>query len=905
MSEIFIFVVVGLTFGALYGLAATGLTLTYKISGVLNFAQGGLAIVAVDAYIYLTFNRGYSWQTAAFVSVFVVGAIVGLLFELLGRVLVRGAPALRVAATVGVLLAIQGGAGLIGPHLVGSHPHFIFPPLPGDNVDIGGVNVGQDQLIIMAVSLGAMVALFLFLKFTRLGLALRAVVDNPDLIDCCGRSPRTLRRVAWIIGCVFAGASGVLLALSPTFGPDSSVIGRLLVPAFAASALGFFTSLPLSYIGGLFIGVASSVLTRYLTAGWLLSLPAAVPVLVLFIALLVTPTKRLTERWGAALVGVRTEHTRPRTLLASAVLLLVVLLFVPSWSGFEVNIYTTCLVYVVLFLSLGMLVRTSGQVSLCHLGLAAIGATTFAHLSADHGLPWILAILGACVVTAVVGALVALTAIRLSGVFLALATLAFAYILQQFFYGNDLMFGSSISLAAPRPSFASGDKEFYFLVLGVVSLVSIVAVGIDRTRLGRLLRGMADAPRTLESQGTTLSATKLVVFALSAFMAGLAGALLASLNNVASADPFTANGSLVILAVLFVLPIAEPWYAVAAAVAYYLLPIKLDVQNVGSWTSLVFGAASVVAVLVMVLRASGASERAARRKARAAPAPAPAPVPAIAAEPVPLAPPPTVAVPERVSEGLVLTDITVRFGGVVAVDHVSLAAPVGRITGLIGPNGAGKTTLFDVTSGIVRPQSGRVRLEGRDISRLGSAARARRGLGRTFQQPAQFETMTVAQTVALGREAGLAGRSLLTQIVGHSGDRQVVAQAVDEVVELTGIGGLLDVPIGRLSTGERRLVELARCLAGAFDVILLDEPTAGLDRAESERLMEVIRVSVAARAVGILLVEHDMGVVMDLCEHIFVIDFGRLIFQGSAAEVSASPAVRDAYLGTESVSEGI
>jgi ABC-type branched-subunit amino acid transport system ATPase component len=132
-----------------------------------------------------------------------------------------------------------------------------------------------------------------------------------------------------------------------------------------------------------------------------------------------------------------------------------------------------------------------------------------------------------------------------------------------------------------------------------------------------------------------------------------------------------------------------------------------------------------------------------------------------------------------------------------------------------------------------------------------------------------------------------------------------VAEAVADVVELTGISGLVDVPLARLSSGERRLVELARCLAGAFDVIMLDEPSAGLDRAESERLMEVIRAAVAVRSVGVLLVEHDMGVVMDLCEHIFVIDFGRLIFQGSAAEVSASPAVRDAYLGTVTVSEGI
>jgi ABC-type branched-subunit amino acid transport system ATPase component/branched-subunit amino acid ABC-type transport system permease component len=889
-----VFVVVGLTFGAIYGLAATGISLTYKISGILNFAQGALAIVAVDAYIYLTINRGYSWQVATFVSVFVVGAAVGLAFELLARVLIRAAPALRVAATVGVLLAIQGGAALIGPHLIGSTPHFSLPPFPATTVDIAGVKVGEDQLIIMGVSLAMMVALFGFLRFSRVGLALRAVVDNPDLVDCCGRSPRALRRLAWIIGVVFAGASGVLLALAPTFGPDSSLISRIMIPAFAAAALGFFTSLPLSYVGGLVIGVAASVLTRYLTVGWLLSVPAAVPVLVLFVALLVTPARRLTERWGAALVGIRPPRRPSRTLAGSTLVLFVFLLFVPAWAGFGVNVYTTGLVYVVLFLSLGMLVRTSGQVSLCHLGLAAVGATTFAHLSGEAGLPWLLGLLGACVVTAAVGVVVALTAIRLSGVFLALATLAFGYILQQFFYGKSFMFGATINIPTPRPSFASSDDRFYYVVLVMVLAAAVLAVGIDRTRLGRLLRGMSDSPLTLESQGTTLSVTKLVVFALSASMAGMAGALLASLNNVASPNAFNADGSLVLVAVLFVLPIAEPWYAVAAALAYYVLPIKLDVESAGSWMALVFGAASVVAVLLMITRARRVTERTAvpERGARRSGARRPGEGRTRPAR----------VRPSR-EGGLVLTDVSVRFGGVVAVDDVSLSAPIGRITGLIGPNGAGKTTLFNVASGVVRPSAGRVGLGGRDISRLGSAARARRGLGRTFQQPQLFETMTVAEAVALGREAGLAGRDVHAQLVSRRGDRAVVAQAVDEAVELTGISELLHVPLGQLSSAERRVVDLARCLAGDFDVILLDEPSAGLDRAESARLTTVIRAALAARPVGILLVEHDMAVVMDLCEHIFVIDFGRLIFAGAPHEVSASPLVRDAYLGTASISE--
>jgi ABC-type branched-subunit amino acid transport system ATPase component len=162
--------------------------------------------------------------------------------------------------------------------------------------------------------------------------------------------------------------------------------------------------------------------------------------------------------------------------------------------------------------------------------------------------------------------------------------------------------------------------------------------------------------------------------------------------------------------------------------------------------------------------------------------------------------------------------------------------------------------------------------------------------------------MTVGQTVALGREASLAGCDPWAQLTTRKGDRAIVAAAVDEALRLTGLWGLRDAPLGALSTGERRLVELARCLAGPFDVILLDEPSAGLDRNETTRIDEVLRSVVATRNVGVLLVEHDMALVMDICNYVYVIDFGRVIFDGTPREVMNSVLVRSAYLGEGALS---
>jgi ABC-type branched-subunit amino acid transport system ATPase component len=251
-----------------------------------------------------------------------------------------------------------------------------------------------------------------------------------------------------------------------------------------------------------------------------------------------------------------------------------------------------------------------------------------------------------------------------------------------------------------------------------------------------------------------------------------------------------------------------------------------------------------------------------------------------------------------VSADLVVSGLTVRYGGNVAVDDVSFTAAGSGITGLIGPNGAGKTTTFNACSGLLRPSDGTISLGAKDITSLPVYRRSQLGLGRTFQRMELFESLSVRDNVALGREAGLAGSHPLGHLWSSRRARSEVAQATADAIAVCDIDELADVPVSALSTGQRRLVELARAVAGRSTLLLLDEPSSGLDHAETDRFGDILVRLVDERGVGLLLVEHDMSLVMRVCAHIYVLDFGRLLFEGSAEEVRASDVVREAYLGS-------
>jgi ABC-type branched-subunit amino acid transport system ATPase component len=250
-------------------------------------------------------------------------------------------------------------------------------------------------------------------------------------------------------------------------------------------------------------------------------------------------------------------------------------------------------------------------------------------------------------------------------------------------------------------------------------------------------------------------------------------------------------------------------------------------------------------------------------------------------------------------EGLQIRNLTVAFGGNVAVNDVSLTAPMGRITGLIGPNGAGKTTTFNACSGLVIPKRGEVRLFGRDVTRARPAVRARLGLGRTFQKVEICESMMVRENILVGAEARAAAGSLVAQFVAPAASRRDLQRRVDEAIERCGLAREADHAVSSLSTGRRRLVELARALSCRFRLLLLDEPSSGLDDAETLRFGRILRDVVAETGTGILLVEHDMNLVMGCCDYLHVLDFGHHLFEGEPAAVRASAEVRAAYLGEE------
>ena len=251
-------------------------------------------------------------------------------------------------------------------------------------------------------------------------------------------------------------------------------------------------------------------------------------------------------------------------------------------------------------------------------------------------------------------------------------------------------------------------------------------------------------------------------------------------------------------------------------------------------------------------------------------------------------------------QGLVASGIVVSFGGLVALDHASVEGHPGLITGLIGPNGAGKTTMFNVCCGFQSHTEGAVTFDGTDITKESPARRARMGLGRTFQRMELYGSLTVRENIELGVETRYIGDDPLTQLGFARGGRKVrreAAQVADELLETVGLTREADRLASEISTGQGRLVELARAIAHEPRVLLLDEPSSGLDVAESHAFGELLLSLVADRGLGILMVEHDMSLVLNICDWIYVLDFGRPLTAGTPDDIRHSEAVREAYLG--------
>lgn len=897
MNSVMPFVVAGIAAGSLYGLAATGLVLTYKTSGIVNFGHGALATAAAYVFFWLSVDHGLDWKLGFVLSVFILGPLLGLLMERIARQLSHRQTAWKIVGTVGLILIVQGiGTIKYGPDRIVVQQ---FLPKGRETFRLLDVNIQYGQVEVAAIAVVVAGALYALFRFTRLGIAMRAVVDDPDLVDLQGTNPTAVRRISWIIGSTLAAMSGVLVL--PFLHLEPIILTFLVVQTFGAAAIGRFTSIPLTFAGGLAVGVGSSLLTKFeIDFPILAGTASGLPFIVLIIVMLVTPKRHLIPPSSTESRSPLEWHG-PRLLRVIAyIVVFVALLFVPLLIDFRIIAWTRALTVSIVVLSLGVLVRTAGIVSLCTAAFSAIGAVAASHLLMEAHVPFIVAIVLAGLIAVPIGALVAIPAIRLSGLFLALATLGFGLLCERVFYRQRYMFGQSTSgRAIPRPDWAKTDDRYYLLVLAFVA-GSVLFVGlIERGRFGRVLRGTRDSPRAVSTLGLNINASRVIALCVGAFLAAVAGALYGGINQLVTAEEnyFMSFNSIVLIAVLALAPFRTPWYAIFAALTQ-VIPTYIEARNTAHWLNVIFGFFAVTVALqggqrpmpqrfrkffergrgvrVGAICSTSNVKQSSADPGRSVSGVSPAPVP-----------------------GLTVSGLTVRFGGLIAVDGVSLEAPTGRITGLIGPNGAGKTTLINSCSGLIHIASGNVTLHGRDVSKAGPSRRARLGLGRTFQVMELCESLTVAENVALGREAGQAGGRVGAQLFAPRSELQIRDAAVNEAMRSCGITHLAEEQAGNLSTGERRLVELARTMAGPFDILLLDEPSSGLDSHETEAFGALLRDVVDSRGCGLLLVEHDVALVMKICEYIYVLDFGSLIFEGTPREVASSVEVQAAYLGSE------
>ena len=593
MTEYLPFIVAGLASGSVYAIAAMGIVITYKTSGVFNFAHGAIGMAATFVFYSLRVDAGVPTWLAAVIAVLVVGPAIGVLVDRLLLQRLVGAPSSSyVVVSLGLLVALQG----IFLVIYGPATRRVEPFLPQSTFRLPGVNVGWDQALLVLIAAASGLGLALFFR-TRFGILTRAVVDDRPLSELSRVNSGGVTTASWIIGCAFASLSGILLA--PLLGVDAVRLTLLVIYSFGAAAVGRLVSLPLTYAGALVIGAAASVATKFVVGHpSLAGLPSSLPFIVLFAVLVFAPKGKFLEltRTDGRVGGTKgvAAGRFPARLLAGVALLGAAL--PGTLSSGRLLTATAVVAFVLIFSSLGLLVGMSRQVSLCHVVFVALGATTLARLL-DAGVPYLPALLLAGLIMVPVGALVAIPAIRLSGLFLALATFGFGVLAQSLVYPTKAAFGGKAILTIDRPEIfgvsMDGDRAFYGFVLLLV-LAGVAAVEVVRiTRLGRVLRALADSPVAMQSLGINPVVPRVLVFCFTGFLAAIAGGLLGTLTLSVNAQTFDFFQSLVWVAALVAAGPSSLGGAVLAAVLLVWVPAVVGSPTVVEWQPIAFGIAAI------------------------------------------------------------------------------------------------------------------------------------------------------------------------------------------------------------------------------------------------------------------------------------------------------------------------
>ena len=979
ITDIFTSLVLSLPLIGAYGIFAIGIVMIYRASRMLNLAHGAMAMV--PAYVtYAAVQAGLPALLALPVGI-VSGAVLGLVVEkvFVARLRADGATAQTVGtvAVLGILIALV--ARVYGTSSLNAVQVF-----PQRHIDVGRSSISYGDIGLFMVMLAVAAVLFLLVQRTDLGLMMRGTAESRLAASLMGVNPNLITSLTWAIGGALAGLAGILLASVTTLHPYT--LSLQVIPAFIAALIGGLGSLPGALIGAAIVGGTQGLVPVLGPIGELQGAPQLF-LAVLAIVVMATRGKKLTgsDDEGAAdaraagandkvrPVKMRDARSRERADARKVTLRIVALVafvafpfmgFVPTSLIGSANLAAS---YAVVAVSLVLLTGWVGQISLGHAALVGIGSYATGHVAAGFGIPFPLSLPLAALAAGLAAAVLGGVALRVRGLYLAVATLVFSWMASEFLFRQEWFIRHSviddrpIGIAGSLPYFDFTERRTFFLVAwAVVGIVVFAAANLRDSKTGRAFFAIRGSEMAAASLGIDVMRYKLIAFAISGAIAGMAGNLIMTDSRVVASDQFTFTVSLFFVAVAVVGGLTSLPGAVASGLLFAgLTELFFRVEWLGAFLELI---SSVLLAVVLLAYRGGLSSipgrvqrmvderldtvrdmaalagrvvapltrrlRTARPEKPALPAEASSPLNFRAAltkaanssvnsnghaedhEEVDVERLALQAARARVAEVrpvgprieriplIEAEGVTVQFGGLTAVNNASLQVCEGEIVGLIGPNGAGKTTLFNAIAGYNSPTSGTIRLYGQDVTALPVHRRAKVGVARTFQLIQLFNQLSVYENLLVATHVhNPTGVMSHVAVSRRSLEEEKAAVArVDEVMELLDLTHLADRRTGDLPFGVLRMIEVARALVTGFRVVMLDEPASGLDNTETDKLIEVLQF-VRGLGVTLLLIEHDVRMVTGVSDYMYVLERGTIIAEGVPEEIQRNPEVVAAYLG--------
>ena len=919
----------GIASGLVYGLLAMGIVLIYRSTKVINFAVGNMGLPGAFLFALMIINWSFPFWIALAVAL-VVGSMVGTVVELIiVRRLFHSPRVILLVATVGIAQLMRAVVAAF-PAVEGTQSR--YPVVIGSKFRWNDIRVSGSSLVILVVVPLVALLLGLLLNRTTFGKSVTASADNPDLARLSGINPKIVSTFVWTIGGFLSTLSMILLSGGGGVSGLANLGPFTLTKALAAAVIAGMVSFPRAMIAGVAIGVLQNII------GFNFFNDPGLIDFIIFIGVAVALWFQSRSSDNSVISFAPKIRPVPEALrsiwwirhmsrIAMIVLLALTVAVTAThqWNPFldikssQFLTYTLIVGFAICAASVTVVTGWSGQLSLSQMAFAGIGALTAAGLTrgieVDIGwrsarflqfhapsVPAVASILIATFTTAAIAALVGVGALRVRGLLLAVSTFAFAIAAQQYIYARPFFSNRRSSVKFDRGSILGIDLTdqrafFYFSLAGLVIVLMLLA-RLRNSGVGRRTIAVRDNADTAAAYTVNPTRVKLIAFALAGGIAGFGGAILGNLvRNIRYTEAlFQVQDSLKVVSIVVIGGLGSVAGPLLGALWVEGLPafwrsnelVPLFTSSIGLLVILMYFPGGFVQI-AYGFRGTVIDWAERRHDLPEITKSAVAPPSAVTREKA------VGDIPEVV---LATKEVTVHFGGNFAVSHVDIEVHRNEIVGLIGTNGAGKSTLMNAVGGFV-PSTGSIQLMGRNISRLSPQRRASCGLGRTFQSAALFPELTVRETVKVALEAR--HRSSFTStalMLNGPAERRQEADAAD-LIDFLGLGRFADSYISDLSTGTRRIVELAGLLAVDAQVLCLDEPTAGVAQRETEAfgpLLVEIRKELGA---AMLIIEHDMPLIMSISDRVYCLESGEVIAHGAPDQVRNDPAVVASYLGTD------